>query len=226
MTTNVGPTERAQQAASTAAEEGKHVSDVAKEETQKVASAAADQARNLMDEAITQVSGQVNDQVAGQRDQLVGVLGSLGDEFQSMAQNGSGLAADLARDVGERARSLSQHLDGREPGQLLDEVRDFARRRPGTFLIGALATGVVAGRLFRGAAEGTAGAAAAVEQSGQSPSLQSSAPPPATSPPPPPVGPPTVSSGPGQVGGPTPSKPPMPSSTPGQPTIEPPGAMP
>jgi hypothetical protein len=45
---------------------------------------------------------------------------------------------------------LADWLDGREPGQLLDEARNFARRRPGVFLVGALAAGVVAGRMTRG----------------------------------------------------------------------------
>ncbi|HKC26518.1 MAG TPA: hypothetical protein VKB75_00770, partial [Jatrophihabitans sp.] len=36
------------------------------------------------------------------------------------------------------------------PGDLVDELRRFARRRPGAFLMGALAAGVVAGRLGRG----------------------------------------------------------------------------
>ncbi len=67
-----------------------------------------------------------------------------------MAQNGSGLAADVAHQVAERARSLSRHLDGREPSELLDDVRRFARQRPGTFLLGALAAGVIVGRLARG----------------------------------------------------------------------------
>jgi hypothetical protein len=71
------------------------------------------------------------------------------------------MAVDLAREVSERVRSFGSHLEGREPGQLLDEARDFARRRPGTFLLGALAAGVVAGRLFRATADGAAAASLA-----------------------------------------------------------------
>ena len=41
-------------------------------------------------------------------------------------------------------------LEGREPADLLDELRSVARRRPAVFLVGALAAGVVAGRLTRG----------------------------------------------------------------------------
>ncbi|HEY0890976.1 MAG TPA: hypothetical protein VGE38_15330 [Nocardioides sp.] len=166
MTTDSGSTERVKTAASTAADEGKHVGSVATSEAQNVASTAAYEAKHVMNDAMGQVSSQLNDQVTSQRDNLVGTLRSLGDDLERMATQGgtSGLAADLAREVSQRARALGSQLDGREPGQLLDDVRDFARRRPGTFLLGALAAGVAAGRIFRAAADGTAGAAVAAER--------------------------------------------------------------
>jgi len=71
------------------------------------------------------------------------------------------MATDLAREVSDRVRTLGTHLENREPSQLLDDARDFARRRPGTFLLGALAAGVVAGRLFRATADGAAAASLA-----------------------------------------------------------------
>ena len=46
---------------------------------------------------------------------------------------------------------VSHWLDNHEPSDLLDEVKRFARRRPGAFLALAAAAGVVAGRLTRGA---------------------------------------------------------------------------
>jgi hypothetical protein len=72
-------------------------------------------------------------------------------DHMAAQSDGSGVAADLVRQVSQRTRSLGEHLDGREPTEILDDVRQFARRRPGTFLLGALAAGVVAGRLARGA---------------------------------------------------------------------------
>jgi hypothetical protein len=41
-------------------------------------------------------------------------------------------------------------LQNREPAELLDDVRSFARRKPGLFLLGAAAAGVLAGRLTSG----------------------------------------------------------------------------
>jgi hypothetical protein len=81
------------------------------------------------------------------------------EDLENMASQGQGgLAGQLAREVADRARSLSTHLEQREPRDLLDDVRDFARRKPGTFLLGALAAGVVAGRLARGTKDAQGGA--------------------------------------------------------------------
>ncbi|UDY23423.1 hypothetical protein [Nocardioides sp. Kera G14] len=155
MTTNPTATERAQEAASTASDEGRHLTGVAQEEAANVASEAANQARHVMDEAVTQLNAQTNEQ----KDRLADTLRSVGDDLGSMASQASpGLAADLSRQASDYARTISNHLQSREPGELLDDVRQFARKRPGTFLFGALAAGVVVGRLVRGTADGIAGA--------------------------------------------------------------------
>jgi hypothetical protein len=142
-----GAQEKAQQVAGTAADEGRHVASTAREEAQNVAAEARSQARNLMSEA----TSQLDDQSRTQKERLAGTMRTFGDDLEQMASGQSGLASEIARQVADRARTMSSHLEGREPRELLDEVRDFARRRPGTFLLGALAAGVVAGRLTRGA---------------------------------------------------------------------------
>lgn len=142
--------DQAKQTAGTAADEGKHVADVAKSEAQNVVEETKLQAKGLVDEAMTQV----DDQARTQRDRLVTLLRSFGDDIEKMAngeQTEGGMAKDLVRQVADRAHELSSRMDGREPQDILDEVRSYARRRPGTFLLGALAAGVVAGRVAKGA---------------------------------------------------------------------------
>ena len=152
MTTDTG-TGTAREATATAADEGKRVGGVGADEIQNVASEAKDQARNLVNEAI----GHASEQTSTQRDRLVGTLQSLSSDLDQMASSSdsSGMASELARQGAERARALSLRLDGRDPSDLLDDVRSFARRRPGMFLLGALAAGVVVGRLVRGAKQDT-----------------------------------------------------------------------
>jgi hypothetical protein len=142
-----GAKEQAKQAAGTAADESQHVAGVAASEAQKVASEAKSQVQNLLGDA----TSQVEDQSRTQRDRLVGTLRTFTDDLDQMADGQGGIAADLVHEVADRARSLTSSLDGREPRELLDDVRRFARRKPGTFLLGALAAGVVAGRVTRGA---------------------------------------------------------------------------
>lgn len=147
-----GGKEQARQVAGNAAQEGTRVAGVAKDQAQQVASEAQHQARNLFHD----VRGQVEEQSRAQRDRLVSTLQNFSDDVEQMAsgQDGNGgLAHDVARQVAGRVREFSSRIDGREPAELLDEVRRFARRRPGAFLAGALAAGVVAGRLTRGARE-------------------------------------------------------------------------
>ena len=134
-----------------AKERAKHVAGVAAGEARGVASEATGHARDLVGEARGHLQGQFDEQGHVAKDQLAGTLGTLSDDLRSMAENSSGLAGNLAHEVAERACTLSRHLDGREPSELLDDVRRLARQRPGTFLLGALAAGVVVGRLARGA---------------------------------------------------------------------------
>jgi hypothetical protein len=151
-----GAKEQAKQTAGTAADEGKHVAGVAQGEAQRVAGEAKSQVQNLM----SQATSQVDEQSRTQRDRLVEMLRTFGEDLEKMASQGDGMAADLAREVADRTRTISSRLDGREPRELLDEVRGFARRKPGTFLLGALAAGVVAGRLTRGAKDAQSGGSA------------------------------------------------------------------
>jgi len=141
--------------ATEAAQQGKQaVSDVAQ--------TAASRAGDVKDEAVRQARdlvgetrSQVTEQAGRQHQALVSNLRSLSDELARMSRTGgeSGVATELAGQAQQRVATLADWLGSREPGQILDEARNFARRRPGTFLVGALAAGVVVGRLARGAVD-------------------------------------------------------------------------
>lgn len=127
-------------------DQAKHAADVAGQEAKQVVADVKTQARGLLDET----RNQVQDQSRTQRDRLVDTLRSFSDDLENMAQERSGLASDAAREVSQRVRSFGAQLDGREPSELLDELRSFARRRPGMFLAGAAISGVIVGRILRG----------------------------------------------------------------------------
>ncbi|HWJ65595.1 MAG TPA: hypothetical protein VNT31_02870 [Nocardioides sp.] len=183
-----GTTDQAKAAASTAGEEGKHLAHEAGAEMKGVAADAQDQARDLLHQARTEVESQSRTQL----ETLVSTLQGFADDLEKMARGegpGSGLARDVVREVGDKATALSTQLRGREPAELLDEARTFARRKPGTFLLGALAAGVVAGRVVRGTKE--AQSSQSTGSTGTSPDATSTAAMPLTqgTPPPPPPSP-------------------------------------
>jgi hypothetical protein len=126
----------------------KDVTSTTKVQGERVVSDVRQQVRRLTDETRSQMT----EQATSQRDRAVDGLRSLSDELGTMAERSdqSGVASDLARQGSDAARRASEYLAKREPGQLLEEVRGLARRRPGAFLLGAAALGVVAGRLSRG----------------------------------------------------------------------------
>lgn len=143
-TASSGTTDEAKSAA-------QDVAGTAKDQATQVAGEARRQARQLFDQSrdeLVQQSGQ-------QQTRLAATLRDLGSELSAMA-NGpdqGGAATGLVRDVGDQVSSAATWLENKEPGDVLQEVRDFARRRPGTFLLVAAGLGVLGGRLTRGAVD-------------------------------------------------------------------------
>ncbi|MFC8041378.1 hypothetical protein ACFUOZ_18660 [Paenarthrobacter sp. NPDC057355] len=127
------------------------VVDTAKSEAGHVAHEVKVNARQLL----TQTKGELTDQAQVQQQRVAEGLRSISDELSTMAnssENG-GVATDLVQQAARRSSAVAQWLEGRDPGSLLDEVKGFARRKPGTFLLLAAGAGVLAGRLGRGMAD-------------------------------------------------------------------------
>ncbi len=122
---------------------GKHVAEVARGQASGVAAETARQGRDLLQQAQSQLAGQA---AYGQQ-RVAKQLLSLSDELRSMADNSGhdGMAADLAHQAASRVRDAGQWLDGRQPGQVVNEMQSFARRRPAAFLVLTAGAGLVAG---------------------------------------------------------------------------------
>lgn len=145
--TSTGLRDDASNLASEAGSAGRRVAEVTKDETKAVASETGRQARRLADEA----RRELRDQAAAQQTRVAGGLRSVGGELSRMADGSPepGMATDVVREAGRRVDDVARWLDERDPGSLLQEVKMFARRRPGVFLAIAVGVGVVAGRLTR-----------------------------------------------------------------------------
>lgn len=145
--TSSGAHERAAEVKDTSVAAGQHVAGVARDELHRVGSESKRQATDLY----RQTQSELADQAATQQKRVASGIRSIGDEFGSMADSSEtqGMASDLAHQAASRAAGIADWLDQRDPGSLLEEVKRFARRRPGTFIAIAATAGVLAGRLTR-----------------------------------------------------------------------------
>lgn len=147
-----------------AKQEASDVKDTAVTEAKDVLATVKDEASSVADEAKTQAKDlyaqgrrELAEQANAQQQRLAGGLRSVGDELSAMSSGsvGDGLAGDLARGVSGRLSAAADWLGERDAGGVLTEVKRFARRKPGTFILGAALAGVVIGRLTRALASNT-----------------------------------------------------------------------
>ncbi len=143
--------DQAGQLKETSADAAREVAGTAKEKVSDVTSDVRAETRRLASQTRQELAGQARQQ----KDRAATGLRSVSDELRGMAEHGqSGLGAQLARQGADFTDQAADFLQQHEPADLLDEVRSYARRRPGTFLLVAAAAGVVAGRLTRALASG------------------------------------------------------------------------
>ncbi len=144
-----------------AKDEARNVGQTAAQAGSQVASTAADQAKEVAHETqrqaqdlLKQGQSQLKDQTVAQQQKAAQGLSALAGELRGLADGSSQGAPGPARDLLQQASGFidgfADKLQNREPAELLEEVRSLARRRPGLFLLGAAAAGIVAGRLTSG----------------------------------------------------------------------------
>ena len=120
------------------------VKDTATAQAQRVGAEAKTQVRNVA----ADVRDKLGEQARTQNDRLVGSIRDTADQLDEMrGDRGDSPAAVVVTRVADGGRQLADYLDRNGPEGVLQEVQDFARRRPGAFLATALAAGFVVGRL-------------------------------------------------------------------------------
>lgn len=150
-TSDTGMQERAKEAAAEVGAGAKNVAGVAKDEAATVAHETKSAARGLLHDARAQLS----DQASNQKQRAADGLKTVGSQLSSMAEGSeSGVASDLVQNLSRRVDSAATWLSDREPGDIVNDVRRFARRNTALFLTIAAGIGVVAGRAARALREG------------------------------------------------------------------------
>ncbi|YCH14976.1 hypothetical protein M1E01_02910 [Arthrobacter sp. D1-17] len=147
-----------------AREEASNVAGQARGAAQDVAGTAKAEAANVAAEVKTNTRDLLNqarsgltEQAGAQQQKAAEGVRTISSQLRSMADapEQQGVASDLIRQAAERSESVASWLENRDPGSLLNEVRSFARQRPGTFLLLAAGAGLLAGRLGRSLQAGT-----------------------------------------------------------------------
>src|SRR6478752_5589642 len=142
----------------TAKHEATELKDTAVEQAKDVAATVKDEASVVLDEAKSQAKDlylqtrqELTEQADTQQQRAAAGLKAVSAELQSMAESSQnpGVATDLVRQLSGRLATVGTWLEARDPGSVLAEVKGYARRKPGTFMLGAAIAGVVIGRLTR-----------------------------------------------------------------------------
>lgn len=120
----------------------------------RTAEQAKESARETMHEAGRQVNETAERQkyaVADQAGSVADALRKTGDELRQQDQ---GWLADAAQRLAEGADKLAGELRDQDMSSLLSRTQEFARRRPATFLGGAVAAGFLLTRFMKSSDRG------------------------------------------------------------------------
>lgn len=150
--------EQAADLAGTAKGAAGSVMDAEKTMAKDTTAEATDRAKATLSEAKVQVKdlwqqsrGELTEGAGVQLQRLSAGARSLSDELGEMAtaSDDPGIASDLARRASDYLASASDWLEDRGPEEVFADVKQFARRSPGTFIALAAGLGVVVGRVGR-----------------------------------------------------------------------------
>ncbi|WP_146070795.1 hypothetical protein [Arthrobacter sp. B1805] len=144
--------------ASVAKDQARQVGQDGKEAAKNVAGTAASEAKNVAAEAGSQaknllgtVTSEVKNQAGTQQQKITEGIRSISDELKSMAEKSDNqMVSSLVQQASQRTSSAAGWLEGRDAADILEDVKAFARRKPGAFLAIAAGSGLVVGRLTKG----------------------------------------------------------------------------
>lgn len=149
-TTDVAQRE-GQRVKGTAKDAASNVGDAAAQRGQQVKAEAKRHASNLFDEARSKLRGHADEET-----QRAGsALSTAGDQLQALADgrvDEAGVLGDYVEQLAGYVNRWADTVEQRGLDGLLEDARNFGRRRPGMFLLSALVAGVAVGRFGRNVA--------------------------------------------------------------------------
>ncbi|MGC5015168.1 hypothetical protein ACLQ2R_30770 [Streptosporangium sp. DT93] len=131
------------------------VAETAKGQTQAVAGEARQQARQV----VHQLKGRVGDQAHQQSQRAAQGIRQWADDLAAMGEGAKpdSPVSGVVQQVADQGRRAADYLDQHGLAGAVEDVQTFARRRPGAFLLGAVAAGFLIGRVAKASGGATSG---------------------------------------------------------------------
>lgn len=150
--TDTSTSEAAKEKAAEVAASAKHsagqVTDQAREQAAEVMSSATDQ----LGQVVGTAREELRNRASAEATNLGLRLGEIAEELRAMGQASAehgGVAATAVCGVADQVDRGARRLSEGDLDTALDDLKRFARNRPGTFLLGAIGAGFAVGRLLR-----------------------------------------------------------------------------
>jgi ElaB/YqjD/DUF883 family membrane-anchored ribosome-binding protein len=140
------------------------------DQAREKATEVADQAREKAGEAADQARGRLREEVEQRSTKLGEQVGSTASDLRTVGEElrkqGKDTPAKMADQAADRSERVGRYLSQSDAERILNDVEDFARRRPWAVVAGGIALGVAASRFLKASSSeryrsrhaGTAGA--------------------------------------------------------------------
>jgi gas vesicle protein len=154
-TTGIGDRDPSQ----VAREHGRQIKGTARDAASDIATTAGERTRDIREQAASHVRGiaaearrQLRDRIEQETEHAGSALSRAGSQLQALTEgrtDETGVFGEYAEQAAQTVNRWADSIQDRGLDGLLDDLRSVGRRRPGAFLLGAMAAGMIAGRFGR-----------------------------------------------------------------------------
>ncbi len=106
-------------------------------------------AEQELEQSLVPVGGQGDGKEGFMDDEFLGDLKMQAQEYGQKIQDAASQAKDFASEKFAAAGDKFKELQGKDPKELIEDAKEFARQKPGQTILISAAVGLVLGLLFR-----------------------------------------------------------------------------
>jgi hypothetical protein len=124
------------------------------EKTQQLTGQVQDKAREGASKAQDKVREEIEQRAKQAGERVSGTASDLRSVGEELRKQGKDTPAQMADRAAEQAQKVGSYLGDTNPDQILHDVEDFGRKRPGAMLVGGLVVGAMAARFLKASSRG------------------------------------------------------------------------